>query len=173
MSAPKNERSNCRFPITPKGGLVREEGMKRISFKPQRSIESSLARDGGYLREPARDGGLGAEMSDRAIGVFDRRRLPRHNRYLHVEFMCIFAASVLFSRCVACSPKLHGRTEMQGALKVAEMAAGFMAAGAAQAQLKTLGYDLKLEQVSGNTHRPAPDGIKKAEDFVVAQLGGH
>ena len=41
-----------------------------------------------------------------------------------------------------------------------------------QDKLKTLGYDSKLEQVSGTTHWPAPDGIKKAEDFIVAQLGG-
>lgn len=41
-----------------------------------------------------------------------------------------------------------------------------------QDKLKTLGYDSKLEQVSGATHWPAPDGIKKAEDFIVAQLGG-
>ncbi|MDB5452089.1 MAG: hypothetical protein JWO33_667 [Caulobacteraceae bacterium] len=41
-----------------------------------------------------------------------------------------------------------------------------------QDKLKTVGYDAKLEQVSGATHWPAPDGIKKAEDFIVAQLGG-
>jgi phospholipase/carboxylesterase len=41
-----------------------------------------------------------------------------------------------------------------------------------QDRLKTLGYESKLEQVSGNTHWPAPEGITKAEDFIVAQLGG-
>jgi phospholipase/carboxylesterase len=41
-----------------------------------------------------------------------------------------------------------------------------------QAQLKTNGYDSKLETVAGTTHWPAPDGLKKAEDFIVAQLGG-
>jgi phospholipase/carboxylesterase len=41
-----------------------------------------------------------------------------------------------------------------------------------QDKLKTLGYESRLEQVSGTTHWPAPDGIKKAEDFIVAQLGG-
>jgi phospholipase/carboxylesterase len=41
-----------------------------------------------------------------------------------------------------------------------------------QDRLKTLGYDSKLEQVSGTTHFPAEDGLKKAEDFIVAQLGG-
>ncbi|MDP3740272.1 MAG: dienelactone hydrolase family protein [Hyphomonadaceae bacterium] len=43
---------------------------------------------------------------------------------------------------------------------------------AVQAQLKTNGYDSKLETVAGTTHWPAPDGLKKAEDFIVAQLGG-
>jgi phospholipase/carboxylesterase len=41
-----------------------------------------------------------------------------------------------------------------------------------QAQLKTMGYDSKLETVTGTTHWPAEDGLKKAEDFIVAQLGG-
>jgi phospholipase/carboxylesterase len=41
-----------------------------------------------------------------------------------------------------------------------------------QTQLTKLGYESKLEQVSGNTHWPAEDGLKKAEDFIVAQLGG-
>jgi predicted esterase len=41
-----------------------------------------------------------------------------------------------------------------------------------QSQLKTNGYDSKLETVSGTTHWPAEDGLKKAEDFIVAQLGG-
>jgi phospholipase/carboxylesterase len=34
------------------------------------------------------------------------------------------------------------------------------------------GYDSKLETVSGTTHWPAPDGLIKAQDFIVAQLGG-
>jgi phospholipase/carboxylesterase len=38
--------------------------------------------------------------------------------------------------------------------------------------LKAAGYDSKLEQVSGTTHWPAEDGLKKAEDFIVAELGG-
>jgi phospholipase/carboxylesterase len=37
---------------------------------------------------------------------------------------------------------------------------------------KKSGYDSKLETVSGTTHWPAADGLKKAEDFIVAQLGG-
>jgi phospholipase/carboxylesterase len=41
-----------------------------------------------------------------------------------------------------------------------------------QTQLKADGFDSTLEQVSGKEHWPAPDGIKKAEDFIVAQLGG-
>jgi phospholipase/carboxylesterase len=41
-----------------------------------------------------------------------------------------------------------------------------------QAQLTKLGYESKLEQVSGTTHWPAAEGLKKAEDFIVAQLGG-
>jgi predicted esterase len=41
-----------------------------------------------------------------------------------------------------------------------------------QAALKTAGYDSRLETVAGTTHWPAEDGIKKAEDFIVAQLGG-
>jgi len=41
-----------------------------------------------------------------------------------------------------------------------------------QTQLTKLGYESKLEQVSGTTHWPAPEGIKKAEDFIVSQLGG-
>jgi phospholipase/carboxylesterase len=41
-----------------------------------------------------------------------------------------------------------------------------------QDQLKKLGYDSKLETVAGTTHWPAADGLKKAEDFIVAQLGG-
>ena len=34
------------------------------------------------------------------------------------------------------------------------------------------GYDSKLETVSGTTHWPAPEGLIKAQDFIVAQLGG-
>jgi predicted esterase len=41
-----------------------------------------------------------------------------------------------------------------------------------QDQLKVDGYDAHLERVSGNTHWPAPEGIKKAEDFIVSELGG-
>lgn len=41
-----------------------------------------------------------------------------------------------------------------------------------QTQLKANGYDSKLETVGGTTHWPAADGLKKAEDFIVAQLGG-
>ncbi len=41
-----------------------------------------------------------------------------------------------------------------------------------QAALKAAGYESTLDTVSGTSHWPAPDGIKKAEDFVVAQLGG-
>lgn len=41
-----------------------------------------------------------------------------------------------------------------------------------QDALKAAGYDSKLETVSGNAHWPADDGIKKAEDFIVAELGG-
>jgi predicted esterase len=38
--------------------------------------------------------------------------------------------------------------------------------------LKAVGYNTQLETVSGTTHWPAADGLKKAEDFIVAQLGG-
>jgi len=41
-----------------------------------------------------------------------------------------------------------------------------------QDQLKKDGYESKLETVSGSTHWPAPDGLTKAQDFIVAQLGG-
>lgn len=41
-----------------------------------------------------------------------------------------------------------------------------------QDQLKKDGYEFKLETVSGSTHWPAPDGLTKAQDFIVAQLGG-
>jgi phospholipase/carboxylesterase len=41
-----------------------------------------------------------------------------------------------------------------------------------QDALKTAGYESTLETVSGATHWPAEDGIKKAEDFIVAELGG-
>jgi phospholipase/carboxylesterase len=41
-----------------------------------------------------------------------------------------------------------------------------------QDTLKAGGYDSRLERVVGTTHWPAPDGLKKAEDFIVAQLGG-
>jgi phospholipase/carboxylesterase len=38
--------------------------------------------------------------------------------------------------------------------------------------LKAAGYDSKLETVSGTTHWPAQEGLAKARDFIVAQLGG-
>lgn len=41
-----------------------------------------------------------------------------------------------------------------------------------QDALKAAGYDSKLETVSGSAHWPAEDGIKKAEDFIVTELGG-
>jgi phospholipase/carboxylesterase len=41
-----------------------------------------------------------------------------------------------------------------------------------QDALKTAGYESTLKQVSGTTHWPAEDGIKQAEDFIVAELGG-
>ena len=41
-----------------------------------------------------------------------------------------------------------------------------------QEQLKKDGYESKLETVSGATHWPAPEGLIKAQDFIVAQLGG-
>jgi phospholipase/carboxylesterase len=37
---------------------------------------------------------------------------------------------------------------------------------------KKSGYDSKLETVTGTTHWPAPEGLIKAQDFIVAQLGG-
>jgi dienelactone hydrolase len=37
---------------------------------------------------------------------------------------------------------------------------------------KKSGYDSKLETVVGTTHWPAPEGLIKAQDFIVAQLGG-
>ncbi|MFT3724025.1 MAG: dienelactone hydrolase family protein [Hyphomonadaceae bacterium] len=41
-----------------------------------------------------------------------------------------------------------------------------------QEQLKKDGYDSTLETVAGTTHWPAPEGLIKAQDFIVAQLGG-
>lgn len=41
-----------------------------------------------------------------------------------------------------------------------------------QSALKTAGYDSRLETVSGATHWPSEEGIKRAEDFIVDQLGG-
>jgi phospholipase/carboxylesterase len=41
-----------------------------------------------------------------------------------------------------------------------------------QDTLKANGYDSTLERVSGASHWPSPEGLKKAEDFIVAQLGG-
>jgi len=38
--------------------------------------------------------------------------------------------------------------------------------------LKAAGYDSKLETVSGTTHWPAQEGMQKALDFIVDQLGG-
>ena len=38
--------------------------------------------------------------------------------------------------------------------------------------VKKAGYTSKRETVTGATHWPAEDGVKKAEDFIVAQLGG-
>ncbi len=38
--------------------------------------------------------------------------------------------------------------------------------------LKAGGYTSTLETVTGDAHWPAADGLKKAEDFIVAQLGG-
>ncbi|MEZ5938211.1 MAG: hypothetical protein R3C52_08320 [Hyphomonadaceae bacterium] len=38
--------------------------------------------------------------------------------------------------------------------------------------MQSAGYAPSLKQVSGDKHWPAPDGIKAAEDFIVAQLGG-
>lgn len=41
------------------------------------------------------------------------------------------------------------------------------------ATLKAAGYDAPVENFNGGTaHWPAPDAIKRAEDFIVAQLGG-
>ena len=41
-----------------------------------------------------------------------------------------------------------------------------------QDALKVQGYNSRLETVSGTTHWPAPEGLIKAQDFIVAQLGG-
>ena len=38
--------------------------------------------------------------------------------------------------------------------------------------LKAAGYDSTLETVSGTSHWPAPEGLAKARDFIVDQLGG-
>ncbi len=38
--------------------------------------------------------------------------------------------------------------------------------------VKKAGFTSKRETVSGDKHWPSPDGITKAEDFIVAQLGG-
>ncbi len=41
-----------------------------------------------------------------------------------------------------------------------------------QETLKKGGYESTLETVAGTSHWPAPDGLIKAQDFIVAQLGG-
>jgi phospholipase/carboxylesterase len=41
-----------------------------------------------------------------------------------------------------------------------------------QETLKAGGYDSTLEVVAGNAHWPAAEGLIKAQDFIVAQLGG-
>ena len=41
-----------------------------------------------------------------------------------------------------------------------------------QDKLTAGGYTSKLEEVAGEAHWPSPDGIQKAMDFIVAQLGG-
>lgn len=41
-----------------------------------------------------------------------------------------------------------------------------------QETLKKGGYESTLETVSGTSHWPAPEGLIKAQDFIVAQLGG-
>ena len=41
-----------------------------------------------------------------------------------------------------------------------------------QEQLKKDGYESKLETVAGTTHWPAPEGLIKAQDYIVKQLGG-
>lgn len=41
-----------------------------------------------------------------------------------------------------------------------------------QDTLKAKGYASTLEEVKGEAHWPSPDGIQKAEDFIVAQLAG-
>lgn len=38
--------------------------------------------------------------------------------------------------------------------------------------VKAAGYTSTRKTVAGTTHWPSPDGIKIAEDFIVAQLGG-
>ena len=38
--------------------------------------------------------------------------------------------------------------------------------------VKAAGYTSERKTVAGATHWPAPDGLKIAEDFIVAQLGG-
>jgi phospholipase/carboxylesterase len=40
------------------------------------------------------------------------------------------------------------------------------------ATLKTAGYDADLKTYDGDAHWPAPDALKAAEDFIVAELGG-
>lgn len=41
-----------------------------------------------------------------------------------------------------------------------------------QDTLKVGGYNSQLEVVAGNAHWPAAEGLIKAQDFIVAQLGG-
>lgn len=41
-----------------------------------------------------------------------------------------------------------------------------------QDKLKVGGYNSQLETVEGTTHWPAADGLQKARDFIVSQLGG-
>lgn len=41
-----------------------------------------------------------------------------------------------------------------------------------QDKLTEGGYTSKLDEVKGEAHWPSPDGVQKAVDFIVAQLGG-
>ncbi len=49
-----------------------------------------------------------------------------------------------------------------GATRIAQFREALLAAG----------YDSRLETVRGNAHWPSGEGLNKAKDFIVAQLGG-
>ncbi|HET9160119.1 MAG TPA: dienelactone hydrolase family protein [Caulobacteraceae bacterium] len=121
-----------------------QKAMAGLKVKPENTVVVGFSQGGGV----AFDGGSCQNPDVKAIvslaGILDTADCAKQGR----------AANVLIVR-----------NDNDPTVKI-DMITAF------QDQLKKLGYDPKLEQVSGNTHWPAPEGIKKAEDFIVAQLGG-